>query len=130
LGYWITGNRCVVELDFACKGFGSYRNVEVAVGICRLDESRVLYLGTKVKRQDFDVVSGVGTFRCTVPTLPLEPGQYFLITEVKQNGIIVDHVRRAAKLRVAEGDYYGTGVIWPYGGFLCDYDWSIDTSPS
>ena len=28
---------------------------------------------------------------------------------------------------VADGDYYGTGVVWPYSGFLCDYSWSHDS---
>ena len=124
LGQWITGEDCVLELDFTCEDGRACRNVEAAVGILRRDASEVLYMGSKVTRQSFDDLRGAGTFVCTVPRLPLEPGRYLVNAEVKHNGVIADHVARASALIVAEGDYYGTGVIWPYGGFLCDYSWT------
>lgn len=125
LGKWVTGKDCMLELDFICYPDRIFHNVEIAVGIRRQDESKILYLGSKVTHQDFETLSGSGTILCVVPRLPLEPAQLFFNTEINCNGIIVDYVNRAATLEVAEGDFYGTGVLWPSGGFLCDYDWSL-----
>ena len=101
-----------------------YHNIEVALGLFRPDQTPLLYLGTKVLRMEIARIQGSGAFICRIPRLPLEPGRYTLTTEINQNGIIVDRVETAASIEVTEGDYYGTGVIWPFGGILCDYEWS------
>ncbi len=124
LGYWICGANSIVRLKYVCsRNNVKHSNIEVAVGIRKLDQSRLLYLGTKVVQQDIPVVQGQGYFVCLITKLPVEPGRYSLVTEVKQNGIIVDHLEAAASVNVAEGDYYGTGILWPYGGTLCSYSW-------
>jgi len=128
LGYWITGEYVVAELEYECRGSRTYTNIEVVLAIRTMDESPLLYLGTKVVRNDIESINGSGIFRCEVPRLPLEPGRYLLATEVKQNGILADKVEAAAVFDVAEGDYYGTGVLWPYGGYLCNYRWSHTSS--
>ncbi|MCD6193709.1 MAG: ABC transporter ATP-binding protein [Candidatus Aminicenantes bacterium] len=129
-GKWMTGADCYVEVDLICKDSQPYANVEVALGIRRLDESHVLYLGTKVTNQNFDVVGGSATIVCDIPRLPLEPGEYYVITEISRHGDVLDKVDRAARLEVLPGDFYGTGVIWPYGGFLCDYSWRFRVKPA
>jgi lipopolysaccharide transport system ATP-binding protein len=124
-GKWIAGAECSIEIDYECREARAFDNVHVAVGICRIDESPLLYLGTYVKNQDFDRVSGKGTFVCTIPNLPLEPGHYYAIIEISSGGVIIDRIDRAAEIEVLFGDYYHSGIIWPYGSFLCDYDWQM-----
>jgi len=125
-GAWATGQDSFVDVEYECSASGTLRNVEIAVGIRTMDQARLLYLGSKVVHQDLASVNGSGLSRCTVMRLPLEPGRYSVNVELKQNGIIVDYVEAAASVDVVEGDYYGTGRIWPYGGVLCDYSWSHD----
>ena len=120
----MTGEDVYVEIVYLCSTSKVYKNIEVALGIRKLDGYPMLYLGTKVVRQDIDSVSNIGRFICKIPNLPLEPGSYLLDTEIKQNGVIVDLVEGSITIDVLEGNYYGTGVIWPYGGFLCHYSWS------
>lgn len=127
LGYWITGQDCTVSIGYECAENRSFRNIEIAVGIRKLDETRLFYLGTKVVHQDVDRVYGLANSKCVIKRLPLEPGRYSSVVEIKQNGVIVDIVERAAMIDVVDGDFYGTGVIWPYGGFLCDYYWKHST---
>jgi len=129
-GFWVTGKNALVQLSYQCLPDQRYRNIEIAIGVRKQDQTRLLYLGTKVVKQDLDFVYGLGSSICQIKRLPLEPGRYSIITEIKQNGIIVDFVQAAATIDVMEGDYYGTGVIWPYGGFLCDYSWSHYTGDS
>jgi len=123
-GFWRTGEDAFAELAYRCLPHRTFRNVEVALGIRKLDQTPLLYLGTKVVRYVIDSIHGSGSFVCEIKRLPLEPGRYSITAEIQQNGILVDLVRSAANVDVAEGDYYGTGVIWPYGGFLCQYSWS------
>jgi lipopolysaccharide transport system ATP-binding protein len=124
-GFWVTGEDAVVDLTYQCSGDRTHTNIEVALGIFRADQSPLLYLGTKVVRWEPEGVRAGGLFRCHIRRLPLEPGRYALTSEIKQNGVIVDLIDTAAWIDVAEGDYYGTGVLWPFGGFLCDYTWSL-----
>ncbi len=126
-GYWITGQDSFVSLSYQCSEQKMYRNIEIALGIKKLDQTRLLYLGTKVLHQDLDYLEESGTSTCVISRLPLEPGRYSLTVELKQNGMIADQVEFANMIDVAEGDYYGTGVIWPYGGLLCEYSWSHDS---
>jgi hypothetical protein len=125
----MTGEDAVVALTYECNDDHVHRNVEVAVGVRRLDQTPLFYLGTKVVKQDVASVSGSGQFVCRIDRLPLEPGHYTVNVEIKCSGVIVDHVESAAEVHVAEGDYYGTGVLWPYGGVLCDYAWSHRANP-
>ena len=123
-GFWVTGENSFAEVSYQGSHNKVYRNLEIALGIRKLDQSHLLYLGTKVVHQDVEFVRDLGVSVCTIERLPLEPDTYSVSVEIKQNGIIVDHVESAATVDVADGDYYGTGIIWPYGGLLCDYSWS------
>lgn len=123
-GFLITGKDVFIQVSYQCLPDQTYRNIEIALGVMKEDQTPLLYIGTKVVKQDIDFVCGVGISICQIKRLPLEPGRYSINTEIKQNGIIVDYVQAATTVDVLEGDYYGTGVIWPYGGLLCDYLWS------
>jgi lipopolysaccharide transport system ATP-binding protein len=123
-GYWVTGENATIELDYECIDNQAYKNIEVALCVHKMDQSKFLYLGTKILKMNILEIHGSGTFACNIPKLPVEPGRYVVHTEFKQNGIIVDYVDSAAMIEVMDGDFYGTGVIWPYGGFLCDYAWT------
>jgi lipopolysaccharide transport system ATP-binding protein len=126
-GFWVTGEDAIADLTYQCSSDRTYQNIELALGIFRTDQSPLLYLGTKVVRREPESVRGSGVFRCRISRLPLEPGRYAMTSEIKQNGVIVDLIDAAVWIDVVEGDYYGTGVIWPFGSFLCDYTWSVLT---
>lgn len=130
VGYWVTGEDAIVQLDYVCRDGGPYRNVEVAIGLRTLDQIPLLYLGTKVVRYSIDELSGTGHFVCRIPRLPLEANQYSITVEVMHSSVIADLVVSALSCTVAEGDFYGTGVIWGYGNFLCDYSWSHHPEPN
>ena len=123
-GFWVVGEPAFLHLQIECVDNTRYKNIEIALGIKKMDGTPLLYLGTKVTKQDLPEVNGTASSTCRIERNPLEPGSYMLTVELKQNGIIVDLVQSATVIDVAAGDYYHTGVLWPYGGFLCDYSWS------
>jgi len=121
-GYWLSGTDCYVDMEYVCnKEIG--KNIELAIGIRKMDQSPLYYLGTKVVQHDLDQLTGKGYSRCIIPRLPIEPGTYLVNAEIKRSGVIADAVIDAALINVEGGDFYGTGIVWPYGGALCEYKW-------
>ncbi len=128
LGSWVCGENAVLALHYRSTRKEDLRSVEIALGIHRMDDSKHLVLSTKVLGQDIERLDSSGHSVCTVFRLPIEPGRYLINTEINQNGMLADQVKGAALVDVLPGDYYGTGRIWPYGGFLCDYAWRHEPS--
>lgn len=120
---WQCGSPAYIDVVYEKHTTAGSDYVEIALGLCRSDGGPLLYLGTKCVRQDARISGRQNTSRCVLPRVPLEPGEYTLNCEIKSNGVIADHVARARAVQVVDGDFYGSGVIWPYGGFLTDYHW-------
>jgi lipopolysaccharide transport system ATP-binding protein len=120
----MSGEDCNIEVTYENKGCGICHNIEIALGIRKSDDTPLLYLGTKIVQKDVEAISGVVKSICKIKRLPLEPGSYLINAEVKRSGVIADHIKCASMITVEGGDFYGTGMMWKYGGFLCDYDWS------
>ena len=66
-----------------------------------------------------------GTLRCHVPRWPLVPGTYYLTTEIRIKGTVVDGVPNALALTIAGGDFFGTGRINLHSPLLLDHDWQV-----
>lgn len=130
-GFWVSGERALVKMDYRVPPGQKANHVEVAFGIRSLEQTPLIYMGSKVVRYEIPQLSGEGSFICEIPRLPLEASSYSITIEIKVNGIIADYIANASWIDVAEGDFYGTGVIWPYGKFLTDYTWAHqDTEPT
>lgn len=121
--FWVCGEDVFVDISYQTMGSPTAKNLELAITVRKTDDTPFLYCGTKVTQQDVMVVANTGKSRCIIPKLPVEPGRYLLSAEIKHNHNIADHIRGALEVEVHDGDFYGTGVYWPYGGFLCNYKW-------
>ena len=68
-----------------------------------------------------------GRFVCTIPCLPLLPGNYELDIACLVNRELTDKVMGAASITVVEGDFHGTGrlPINYYGDLLTRYHWTF-----
>jgi lipopolysaccharide transport system ATP-binding protein len=73
------------------------------------------------------VLPPTGTIRCLLPRLPLSKGRYLLSPFLEVNGDVEDWLRQAVALDVTDGDFYGTGRLYPAGwegkGVLVDHRW-------
>ena len=71
-----------------------------------------------------------GTIRCVIPSLPLSQNQYLLSLFLEVNHEIEDWIINAIELDVIDGDFYGTGRLYPEGwrgkGVLVPHHWIID----
>jgi len=70
----------------------------------------------------------IGTFRCAIPKLPLQPGRYSLNVFAKVNGVIADWIEHAAFFEVIESDVLGTGRLPPasHGPLVLQHSWSAE----
>jgi lipopolysaccharide transport system ATP-binding protein len=62
---------------------------------------------------------------CSIPGLPLQPGEYSFNVFASVNGDIADWVQHAGVLRVEADDFFGTGRLPPIkqGAFLVRHSW-------
>lgn len=71
-----------------------------------------------------------GTIRCIIPSLPLSQSQYLLTLFLQVNGEIEDWIQNAIELEVIDGDFYGTGRLYPPGwrgqGVLVPHQWTVE----
>jgi len=71
-----------------------------------------------------------GTIRCVVPRLPLSQNQYVLTLFLQVNREIEDWIHNAIELNVIDGDFYGTGRLYPEGwrgkGVLVPHSWTVE----
>ncbi len=71
-----------------------------------------------------------GAIRCVIPSLPLSQSQYLLTPFLEVNREIEDWILNAIELDVIDGDFYGTGRLYPEGwrgkGVLVPHQWMIE----
>ena len=73
------------------------------------------------------VGAGGGQLVCTLPRVPLLPGNYDVTVSVFANGELADRVENICKVSVSSEDYFGTGRL-QQGGFgdgLVDFEWCV-----
>ncbi|SFU91564.1 lipopolysaccharide transport system ATP-binding protein [Polaromonas sp. YR568] len=65
-----------------------------------------------------------GVANCTIPKLPLMPGDYSADVSLWQNGYLQDKINRAIAFTVMAGNYSESGKDYQVGLFHLDQDWS------
>jgi lipopolysaccharide transport system ATP-binding protein len=66
-------------------------------------------------------------FECTIPNLPLCPGDYHISIWAKIGGIWADRIDHAASFSVSPGDFFGTGRLPKAGegNILVNHNWGF-----
>lgn len=73
-----------------------------------------------------------GVIRCVIPRLPLSQNQYVLTLFLDVNREVEDWIQNAIEVNVIDGDFYGTGRLYPEGwrgrGVLVPHQWVIESN--
>jgi lipopolysaccharide transport system ATP-binding protein len=103
------------------------RNVHISMAFYGAHGQGVLYLSNDLTGKRFDHLPAAGAFVCRFERLPLLPGTYTINLYSTVNGVLADWVLEAARVHVAEGDYYGTGKLPPrgYGSVAVAHEWDV-----
>ena len=103
-------------------------NVDISVGLFASRGEGSGFLGNALVGTDLGVLPKTGEIVCRLPRCPLLPGTYTLNLYCTINGIVADWIVEAARVDVAEGDYFGTGRLPTpgYGHTAVDHTWAIE----
>jgi lipopolysaccharide transport system ATP-binding protein len=69
--------------------------------------------------------AGEQVYICEIPSLTLTPGQYKLKVGLNLSNKEVDTVEDAARIRIAQTDYYGTGRVPWNGTLVLEHHWYL-----
>ena len=69
---------------------------------------------------------GAHVFSCEIPSFTLMPGEYAVKVWLDLKGSQADAVEDAAKIRVLESDFYGTGKVPWNGTFVLKHRWYLE----
>ncbi len=126
----ISGQHLVIRVYYHCHVRTVFKDMRVMIVVNR-DERAACILSTDlVDRKPLDL-AGSGYVDFHVPHLPLCGGRYFLHAAIENNVVTQDWVQYAAELQVLDGDYYGTGRIYPHDGWrgkgmFVDHSWRME----
>src|SRR5581483_9841252 len=70
--------------------------------------------------------SGRQVVSCDIPSFILVPGEYTVKVWLEVNGQEADAIEDAAKMRVLESDFYGTGRVPWNGTFVLKHRWCLE----
>ncbi len=112
-------------LSLQYRGIPALGDVKISVGFFTLKGEGALMLGSDLSGEPFSNLPREGVLECHIDRLPLLPGDYMVNLFVTVRGEIADWVLDAARLSVAEGDFFGTGRLPPpgYGSVVVAHDW-------
>jgi lipopolysaccharide transport system ATP-binding protein len=76
--------------------------------------------------RELSVCDGDQTFVCEIPRLTFAPGEYKILVALRIGGLTGDQVSDAARIDVAETDYYGSGHAPWDGVMVLEQHWRLE----
>jgi lipopolysaccharide transport system ATP-binding protein len=122
-GSAVSGQRC--HLDFYFDAPEPVPNISIAFTV-RDERSQYLF---RPCSEDVGFLPErcpqKGILRCSIPRLPLAPGNYRITVEIRVNNSIADYIEGVFVLTVEGGDFFGTGRMNCHSPVLLDHLWEI-----
>jgi lipopolysaccharide transport system ATP-binding protein len=128
VGQGVSGQPLVFALEYQALNGSPLLNCRVAVVVSDCYRQVMFNCTSELTNVGPVNLPPAGTVRCEVPSLPLSQSQYHVAVFLEVNQEIEDWVEVAAVLDVIDGDFYGTGRLYPEGwrgkGVLVPHHWS------
>jgi lipopolysaccharide transport system ATP-binding protein len=123
-----SGRELVIRLHYKTDSDTEFRNAKFSVVIQKDEIPFILLVTDLVDKRQLNI-RGDGYLDFIVPRLPLSKGTYHLTTFLETGKDIQDWVHGAAEMHVVDGDFYGTGRLYPNGwagkNVLVDHSWRV-----
>jgi len=89
-----------------------YGDVMATIGVHSLvDDVRICMFNSWVSGNELRLTPPGTIIHCTVPNVPLPPGNYRLTMTIKTGNTVIFYFPAVLEVAVVEGDYYGTGRL-------------------
>lgn len=125
----VSGRPLVIALDYEAEDGQPLPNCRASVAFYDGLGQTLFNCSSELVRRDPLDLPPRGTLRCRIPALPLSQNQYVLTLFLEVNRQVEDWILNGIELDVVDGDFYGTGRLYPDGwrgkGVLVPHDWSI-----
>jgi lipopolysaccharide transport system ATP-binding protein len=133
--YIQSGQGISFVLDYETQPGYQFDDLVVFISIANDLEVRLMTLTNSVSGDRLTNLPLRGSLKCFVPELPLIPGEYNLSFACRVKRELEDELPSAAKVRVVEGDFFGSNRLPPkgLGEMLVKHKWqvgSLDMSSS
>jgi lipopolysaccharide transport system ATP-binding protein len=119
----LAGGGCHIVMG--CEVLQPIVNARFLVGIYDYFDRQIALLDTYVTGQSFTLHSGYFNVVCSLPVLPLFPGQYALNLAIMTGDDIIDHLIHGGEFFIEASDFFGTGKLPEYGPLLIQHAWSL-----
>jgi lipopolysaccharide transport system ATP-binding protein len=100
-------------------------DVIVTVVVIGSKGTRLFGLPSDIIRSELMLEKKQGQFVCTLPRLPLLPGNYDIVASCIVNRELTDKIFNTCHITVSDSDYFGTGRLQQssFGDVLVDFKW-------
>ena len=98
-------------------------NPHIGIGIDSITGQRVLTVLTPLSRQAVGPIVGFKDVLCTIPQLPLPPGQYTMKLAIAENGQELEAIEGVVPFTVVESDAFGEGRGFHRGVCVAPSEW-------
>lgn len=123
----VSGRPLVIALDYHAESGQPLPNCRASVAFFDGLGQVLFNCSSELVIRDPITLKPEGTLRCLIPQLPLSQNQYLLTLFLEVNREVEDWILNAVELDVIDGDFYGTGRLYPDGwrgkGVLVPHQW-------
>jgi lipopolysaccharide transport system ATP-binding protein len=123
-----SGRDIALVFGFESRCPGVHSHVDVGLSVHTRHEATLFVFYSSYAGKTLRVDRSSGSFRCTIPRLPLPPGKYQVGARITVDGEEADWPRDGVgTLLVEAGDFYGSGRPGCEGNvsFLVDGSWDV-----
>ncbi len=126
----VSGQPLVVRLYYQAEGNAPLPNCRASVTFFDPLGQVLFNCSSELVITDPITLPPTGSICCVLPQLPLSQNTYLLTLFIEVNREIEDWIMNAIELDVVDGDFYGTGRLYPDGwrgrGVLVPHGWRVD----
>ena len=128
-----SGQKLIIRLHYRSFKEKIFKNCRVSIAIIKNEQPYINLSSDLVDTRELNL-SGEGHIDFIIPELPLSQSEYILHSYIEENRVIQDWVTGAAVMSVIDGDFFGTGRLYPRGwagkGVLVKHSWRHCNSTS
>jgi lipopolysaccharide transport system ATP-binding protein len=127
----VSGEPLVVSLDYRSDGDKLLQNCRISVALRDQLGQNLFLCSSELIRREPVTLPPEGNVKCRIPRLPLSQNQYVVSVFLQVNGEVEDYIHSAVELDVVDGDFYGSGRLYPDSwrgiGVLVPHEWEVPT---